>query len=102
MDQDSPFQRSNSTTTIRRSDLGILVECGDEDCFSLMDGAEYPHRVLWDLDVSHEYHLVGSAAGPAVLRLMTEAQRRGAAEQDPTVTRRYGVLPSLQPWPCGD
>ena len=36
-----------------------------------------------------------SAAGPAVLRLMTEAQRRDAAEQDPTVTRRYGVLPSL-------
>ena len=141
---------------IRRSDLAILVECGDEDCFSLMDGAEYLHRVLWDLDVSHEYHLVrgadhvgprmadrqagillfvgdalkraqqraagtggaevpaefrawleagaagspppvdfSSAAGPAVLRLMTEAQRRDAAEQDPTVTRRYGVLPSL-------
>ena len=40
---------------------GILVECGDEDCFSLMDGAEYLHRVLWDLGVSHDYHLVRGA-----------------------------------------
>ena len=111
--------------------------------------------MLWDLDVSHEYHLVrgadhvgprmadrqagillfvghalkraqqraagtdgaevpaefrawldsgaagrpppvdfSSAAGPAALRLMTEPQRRAAAGQDPTLSRRYGVLPS--------
>ncbi|MGH3411408.1 MAG: hypothetical protein ACRDRJ_54240, partial [Streptosporangiaceae bacterium] len=35
-----------------------------------------------------------SAAGPAVLRLMTEPERRAAAGLDPTVARRYGVLPS--------
>lgn len=144
----------DNAAAIRRSDLAILIECGDEDCFSLMDGAEYLHRVLWDLDVTHEYHLVrgadhvgprmadrqaavlyflgqalrqaqqraagaggaevpaefrawleagaagppppvdfSSAAGPAVLRLMTEPERRAAAAADPTVTRRYGVLP---------
>lgn len=144
----------DNAAAIRRSDLAILVECGDEDGFSLMDGAEYLHRVLWDLDVSHEYHLVrgadhvgpqmagrqarvldflgqalrqaqqraagaggaevpaefrawleagaagppppvdfSSAAGPPVLRLMTEPERRAAAEADPTVSRRYGVLP---------
>jgi S-formylglutathione hydrolase len=42
---------------IRASGLAIMIECGDRDAFSLQDGAEYLHRVLWDLDISHEYHL---------------------------------------------
>jgi S-formylglutathione hydrolase len=42
---------------IRASGLAIMIECGDADAFSLQDGAEYLHRVLWDLDISHEYHL---------------------------------------------
>jgi S-formylglutathione hydrolase len=46
---------------IRRSGLAISVECGDSDCFSLQDGAEYLHRVLWDLDISHDYRLVRDA-----------------------------------------
>jgi S-formylglutathione hydrolase len=42
---------------IAASGLDIMIECGDQDAFSLHDGAEYLHRVLWDLDISHEYHL---------------------------------------------
>jgi S-formylglutathione hydrolase len=64
---------------IRRSGLAILVECGDSDCFNLHDGAEYLHRVLWDLDISHDYRLIRGAdhVGPqladrqrAVLRFL--------------------------------
>jgi S-formylglutathione hydrolase len=55
---------------IRRSGLSIMVECGDQDSFGLADGAEYLHRVLRDLDVSHDYHLIGGAdhVGPEVPR----------------------------------
>ena len=53
---------------IRGSGLAISVECGDSDCFNLHDGAEYLHRVLWDLDISHEYRLIRGAdhVGPEV------------------------------------
>jgi S-formylglutathione hydrolase len=49
--------RANAAA-IRDSGLAIRIECGDHDVFNLHDGAEYLHRVLWELDVSHEYHLV--------------------------------------------
>jgi S-formylglutathione hydrolase len=43
---------------IRRHGLPILIECGDQDSFNLHDGTEYLHRALWDLGVSHDYHLI--------------------------------------------
>jgi S-formylglutathione hydrolase len=53
---------------IRASRLAIYIEAGDEDVFNLHDGAEFLHRVLWDLDISHEYHLVRGAdhVGPTL------------------------------------
>ncbi|NKC01483.1 MAG: prolyl oligopeptidase family serine peptidase [Pseudomonadales bacterium] len=42
---------------IKAADLDIYLECGDEDLLNLQDGAEFLHRVLWDCDVPHEYHL---------------------------------------------
>jgi S-formylglutathione hydrolase len=57
---------------IRTSGLAIYIEVGDEDLFNLHDGAEFLHRVLWDLDISHEYHLVRGAdhVGPTLLPRM--------------------------------
>jgi len=60
---------------IRASGLAIYIEAGDEDLFDLHDGAEFLHRVLWDLDISHEYHLVRGAdhVGPTLLPRMRRA-----------------------------
>lgn len=46
---------------IRASDLGIYIECGDEDSFNLHEATEFLHRVLWDKQIPHEYHLVRGA-----------------------------------------
>jgi S-formylglutathione hydrolase len=46
---------------IRESALPIYLEVGDNDFVNAHDGAEFLHRVLWDLDISHEYHLVRGA-----------------------------------------
>ncbi len=43
---------------IRESGLEIYLEVGDQDYINLHDGAEFMHRVLWDHDIRHEYHLV--------------------------------------------
>ncbi|HVN27019.1 MAG TPA: alpha/beta hydrolase-fold protein [Candidatus Binataceae bacterium] len=57
---------------IRRSGLAIYIEAGDEDVFNLHDGAEFLHRVLWDLDIPHEYHMACGAdhVGPSLPRRM--------------------------------
>ena len=51
---------------IRESGLPIYLEAGDNDFVNAHDGTEFLHRVLWDLDISHEYHLVrgGDHGGP--------------------------------------
>lgn len=46
---------------IRASCIAIYLECGDEDSFNLHEATEFMHRVLWDNDISHEYHLVRGA-----------------------------------------
>jgi S-formylglutathione hydrolase len=51
---------------IRESGLPIYLEVGDNDFVNAHDGTEFLHRVLWDLDISHEYRLVrgGDHGGP--------------------------------------
>jgi S-formylglutathione hydrolase len=53
---------------IRDSGLAIYLDAGDQDFLNAHDGAEFLHRVLWDLDLSHEYHLVRGAdhGGPTM------------------------------------
>lgn len=46
---------------IIHSNLGIYLECGDEDSFGLDRGTEFLHRLLRDHRISHEYHLVKGA-----------------------------------------
>jgi S-formylglutathione hydrolase len=47
--------------TLRRADLGIYFEAGDEDAYNLHEAAEFLHRILWDQKIPHEYHLVRGA-----------------------------------------
>jgi S-formylglutathione hydrolase len=50
-----------NASRIRESALPIYLEVGDNDFVNAHDGTEFLHRVLWDLDISHEYHLVRGA-----------------------------------------
>ncbi len=110
---------------IRESALPICIDVGDNDFVNAHDGAEFLHRVLWDLDISHEYHLVRGAdhggstfrprmratfawlsaalAQPAAedpsfdaMRAQLEPLRDQAAASDPTTRRRFGVLPTAR------
>jgi S-formylglutathione hydrolase len=46
---------------IRGSRLGIYVDVGDMDAFNIHEGTEFIHRLMWDLKIPHEYHLVRGA-----------------------------------------
>ena len=72
---------------IRESGLQIYIEAGDEDQFWLYEGTEFLHRVLWDLKIKHEYHLVrgGDHVGPSLTERHEEAIRF--------------LFRSLDPWP---
>ena len=48
----------NNAKRIRESGLDIYLEVGDEDFIQLQDGTEFLHRIFWDNDIRHEYHLV--------------------------------------------
>lgn len=54
---------------IREQNLAIYIETGDNDFINVHDGAEFLHRVLWDLDISHQYRLTRNAdhAGPTLI-----------------------------------
>jgi hypothetical protein len=72
----------DNADAIRGSGLRIYLEAGDEDELNLHDGSEFLHRVLWDLDIAHEYHLVGGAGhvGPSLpVRLLECFRWLGAA-----------------------
>jgi S-formylglutathione hydrolase len=60
---------------IRERDLAIYIEAGDDDFINVHDGAEFLHRVLWDLDISHEYRLTRGAdhVGPTMIPRMRES-----------------------------
>ena len=58
----NPANRARANADqIRDSGLAIYLEAADRDFLNAHDGAEFLHNVLWDLDLSHEYHLVRGA-----------------------------------------
>ena len=46
---------------IRATGLGIYIDAGDLDAFNLHEATEFLHRIMWDRDILHEYHLVRGA-----------------------------------------
>ena len=68
-ESNNPANRARANAQqIRDSDLAIYLEAAERDFLNAHDGAEFLHRVLWDLDLSHEYHLVRGAdhGGPSM------------------------------------
>ncbi len=58
----NPANRAiRNQNSIRESGLPIFLEVGDNDFVNAHDGTEFLHRVLWDLDISHEYRLIRGA-----------------------------------------
>ncbi len=53
---------------LRESGIAVYLDAADRDFLNAHDGAEYLHRLLWELDVPHEYHLVRDAdhGGPTL------------------------------------
>jgi len=119
-----PAERARrNAPAIRESEIPILLEVGGDDLLNAHDGTEYLHRVLWDLDIDHEYHLVRGAdhvgaslpgrllnalawlghtltpTAPSTdstidsLRAQLRPAREAALHRDPTLSRRYGRLP---------
>ncbi|WIM93614.1 alpha/beta hydrolase-fold protein [Actinoplanes oblitus] len=65
-DEDVPRRLRANADAIRAGGLPIMLRCGDRDVFNMHDGTEQLHRLLWDLDIAHDYHLVrdGDHLGP--------------------------------------
>lgn len=60
---------------IRDSKLGIYIDVGDLDAFNIHEGTEFIHRLMWDIKIPHEYHLVRGAdhVGRTIRPRTTEA-----------------------------
>jgi S-formylglutathione hydrolase len=72
----NPANRARANAdALRESHLAIYIEVGDEDFVNAHDGTEFLHRVLWDLDISHEYRLIrgGDHGGPTFVPRMHAA-----------------------------
>ena len=68
-ESNNPANRARANAgLIRNTDMAIYIDAGDQDFLNAHDGAEFLHRVLWDLDIPHEYHLVRGAdhGGPSM------------------------------------
>lgn len=64
---DHPACRARARAS-RLSALAIRIDAGSRDAVHAHDGAEHLHRLLWDLDVPHDYHLLRDAdhVGPSI------------------------------------
>jgi S-formylglutathione hydrolase len=72
----NPANRARANAhAIHASGLAIYHEAGDADFVNAHDGTEFLHRVLWDLDLSHEYRLTRGAdhGGPTLVPRMYQA-----------------------------
>jgi S-formylglutathione hydrolase len=121
VEANNPANRAReNAASIRESGLGVYLEVGDDDLVNAHDGVEFLHRVLWDLDIPHEYHmlrgvdhvgatvvprmkaayewlgrsLTPAAPDPAIhtLRGQLKPVRDNAVETDPATVRRYGAI----------
>ena len=78
VEANNPANRARANAAeIRDRDLAIYLEVGDDDFINAHDGAEFLHRVLWGLDISHEYRLIrcGDHGGPTLVPRMRDAFR---------------------------
>ena len=75
-ERDNPANRAiRNAERIRAADLPIYLEVGADDTLLFQDGTEFLHRVLWDLDLAHDYHLLAGVdhVGPTLLPRLRNA-----------------------------
>ncbi len=75
-ERDHPASRARRhAAALRRARLAIYVDAAGEDALNAHDGAEHLHRVLWQLDVAHEYRLRRDAdhIGPEIIDRLHDA-----------------------------
>lgn len=75
----NPANRAiRNAARIRERDLAIYIEAGDHDSINVHDGAEFLHRIPWDLDISHGYRLTRGAdhVGATLIPRMREMYLR--------------------------
>jgi S-formylglutathione hydrolase len=73
---DHPATRARrGAAALRASTLGIYIDASGADVLNAHDGAEHLHRVLWSLDIVHEYRLRADAdhIGPEILERLRDA-----------------------------
>jgi S-formylglutathione hydrolase len=92
---DHPVTRARRNAhAIRAAGLAIYLDAGSSDALHAHDGAEYLHRVLWDLDLAHDYHLlrqanhVGPSLPPRLLRGFAWVAEHARAAQRLAEARR--------------
>jgi S-formylglutathione hydrolase len=74
--EDHPILRARRhAAELRRSGLPIYMDAASADALSAHDGAEHLHRVLWELDIVHEYHLRRDTdhVGPEIVERLRDA-----------------------------
>jgi S-formylglutathione hydrolase len=87
---DHPATRARQNAAqIIGSELAIFIDAGSRDALSAHDGAEFLHRVLWELDVPHDYHLLRDAdhVGPTLAPRLLQAFRWVGEHTTPNVCR---------------
>lgn len=75
-ERDHPATRArHSAQALRASPIAIYIDASGTDVLNAHDGAEHLHRVLWDLDIAHEYRLRRDAdhIGPEIVDRLREA-----------------------------
>lgn len=99
-ESNNPANRARENArAIADSRLAIYLEVGDEDFLNAHDGTEFLHRVLWDLDIAHEYRLIRGAdhGGPTFIPRIRDAfawlgavveERRNTASTEPSADER--------------
>jgi S-formylglutathione hydrolase len=85
---------------IRASGLAIYIEAADQDVFNLHDGAEFLHRVLWDLDIPHEYRMFCGAdhVGPSLPPRIRSAYTWVGSILKPPDPRSNETTPAEHAW----
>ena len=75
-ERDHPVARARQhAAELRGSQLAIYIDASGRDALHAHDGAEHLHRVLWQLDIAHEYRLRRDAdhIGPDIVDRLREA-----------------------------
>jgi S-formylglutathione hydrolase len=103
---DHPAARAQrNAAALRESGLPIYVDAAGDDALHAHDGAEHLHRVLWDLDLAHEYRLRRDSdhVGPDLLARLQDAfrwvgERLSPAVSDPAIDYgRAALRAQLEP-----